>query len=112
MATFIPNVTDVFPEPSLFTPDFAFMDKMLQRRKAMYDQGFAQVNSAYNYINRETTNPYNTKVKDQFLRQAKDNLKNLSSMDLSQFQNVEAANSVFGPFQNNTDVIGDQAYSL
>lgn len=75
----------------------------------MYDQGFAQVNSAYNYINRETTNPYNTKVKDQFLRQAKDNLKNLSSMDLSQFQNVEAANSVFAPFHNNTDVVADQA---
>jgi len=111
MATFIPNVTDVFPEPSLFTPDFSFMDKMLQRRKAMYDQGFSQVNSAYNYINRETTNPYNTKVKDQFLRQAKDNLKNLSSMDLSQFQNVEAANSVFAPFHNNTDVVGDQAYT-
>jgi len=111
MATFIPNVTDVFPEPSLFTPDFSFMDKMLQRRKAMYDQGFSQVNSAYNYINRETTNPYNSKVKDQFLRQAKDNLKNLSSMDLSQFQNVEAANSVFAPFHNNTDVVGDQAYT-
>lgn len=108
MATFIPNVTDIFPEPSLFTPDFSFMDKMLQRRKSMYDQGFAQVNSAYNFINRETTNPYNSKVKDQFLKQAKDNLKNLSSMDLSQFQNVDAANSVFSPFYKNREVVGDQ----
>lgn len=109
MATFLPNVTDIFPEPALFNPDFSYMDKMLQRRKAMYDQGFAQVNSAYNYVNRETTNPYNSKLKDQFLRQAKDNLKNLSAMDLSHFQNVKTATSVFAPFQNNTDVIGDQA---
>ena len=109
MATFIPNVTDVFPEPALFTPDFSFMDKMLQRREAMYNAGFAKVNSAYNLINRETTNPFNSKVKDQFLKQAKDNLKNLSTMDLSQDDNVNSANGVFAPFAKNTDVIGDQS---
>ena len=109
MATFIPNVTDVFPEPALFTPDFSFMDKMLQRREAMYNAGFAKVNNAYNLINRETTNPFNSKVKDQYLKQAKDNLKNLSTMDLSQDDNVNAANGVFAPFAKNTDVIGDQS---
>jgi hypothetical protein len=109
MATYLPNVTDVFPEPALFTPDFSFMDKMLQRRKALYDQGFAQINSTYNFVNRETTNPYNAKVKEQFLKQAKDNLKNLSKMDLSQVQNVNAAKNVFAPFYNNFDVVGDQS---
>jgi hypothetical protein len=109
MATYLPNVTDVFPEPALFTPDFSFMDKMLQRRKGLYDQGFAQINSTYNFVNRETTNAYNTKVKEQFLRQAKDNLKNLSKMDLSQIQNVNSAKNVFAPFYNNFDVVGDQS---
>ena len=107
MATFIPNVTDVFPEPSLFTPDFSFMDKMLSRRQSMYDQGWSQVNSAYNFVNKDLTNPENVKNRDIFLKQAKDNLKSLSSMDLSQHQNVMSANSVFEPWVNNTKALGD-----
>jgi hypothetical protein len=109
MATYIPGVTDIFPEPSLFTPDFSFMDKMLQRRQGMYEQGFAQVNNKYKFIARDVTNPKNLEVRDNFLRQAKTNLKDLSSMDLSDQQNVMSATSVFEPFVNNQNVIGDQA---
>ncbi len=79
MATYLPNVTDVIPEPALFTPDFSFLDNMLRRRQGLYEQGFAQVNSAYNFVNRSVTNPYSSKVRDTFLKQAQDNLKNLSS---------------------------------
>lgn len=107
MATFIPNVTDIFPEPSLFTPDFSYMDNMLRRRQAQYDQGFAQVNSKYDFVNRELTNPTNTKSRDIFLKQAKDNLKNLSGMDLSEAQNVESAKGVFEPWVNNTNALWD-----
>ena len=111
MATFIPNVTDVFPDPSLFNPDFALIDKFLQRREDLYNKGFAEVNKVYNLINRKTLNPINSKVKEQFLRQAKDNLKSLSALDLSQSENVRAATNVFSPFYNNMNVLGDQAYT-
>jgi hypothetical protein len=107
MATFIPNVTDVFPEPALFTPDFSFMDKMLQRRQSMYDQGWSQINASYNFVNRELTNPQNLKERDVFLKQAKNNLKSLSGMDLSQHQNVMSARGVFEPWANNTKALGD-----
>lgn len=109
MATYIPNVTDVIPEPSLFTPDFSFIDKMLRRRQGLYEQGFAQVNSAYNFVNRPVTNPYSVQVRDTFLKQAQDNLKNLSSLDLSQQQNVNTATSVFQPFIKNRPVLMDMA---
>jgi hypothetical protein len=109
MATYIPGVTDIFPEPSLFTPDFSYMDKMLQRRQQMYEQGFAQVNSKYNFINRDISNPQNLTVRDEFLKQAKINLKDLSALDLSEQQNVTTATSVFEPFVKNTNVLGDQA---
>jgi hypothetical protein len=75
----------------------------------MYDQGWSQVNSAYNFVNKELTNPENVKSRDIFLKQAKDNLKNLSSMDLSQHQNVMSANGVFQPWVNNTKALGDAA---
>lgn len=109
MATYIPNITDVIPEPALFTPNFSFIDTMLRRRQGLYEQGFAQVNSAYNFVNRNVTNPYSTKVRDEFLRQASQNLKNLSSLDLSQQQNVKLAAGVFEPFVKNRAVLGDMA---
>jgi len=109
MATYIPGVSDVFPEPSLFTPDFSFIDKMLQRRQGLYEQGFAQVNSKYKFIDREVTNPANQQVKDRFVKDVKNNLRNLSAMDLSQQENVNAAMGVFAPFVKNSNVLGDQA---
>ena len=109
MATYLPNITDVIPEPALFTPNFSFLDTMLRRRQGLYEQGFAQVNSAYNFVNRGVTNPYSVQVRDTFLKQAKDNLKNLSALDLSQQQNVKAASSVFDPFVKNRAVLGDMA---
>ena len=109
MATYLPNITDVIPGPALFTPNFSFLDTMLRRRQGLYEQGFAQVNSAYNFVNRGVTNPYSVQVRDTFLKQAKDNLKNLSALDLSQQQNVKAASSVFDPFVKNRAVLGDMA---
>ena len=109
MATYLPNVTDVIPEPALFTPNFSFLDTMLRRRQGLYEQGFAQVNSAYNFVNRSVTNPYSGKVRDTFLKQAQDNLKNLSSLDLSQQQNVKTAAGVFEPFVKNRAVLTDMA---
>ena len=109
MATFIQGVTDILPEQSLYKPDFAFIDKMMQRKAAMYEQGFQQLNNQYNLINRELTNPMNVKNRDQFLIAAKNNLKDLSSMDLSDMANVKAATSVFKPFWENSLILEDQA---
>lgn len=109
MASFIPNVTDIFPEPSLYRPDFSYMDNMLRRRQSMYDRGFQELAGKYKFVNREVSNPYNAKTKDEFINKAMVNLKDLSAMDLSQQQNVTAASDVFEPFVKNTDVLGDMA---
>lgn len=111
MATYLPNVTDVLPDPSLYTPNFSYMDTMLRRRQGMYEQGFAQVSNAYNFVNRNVTNPYSVRVRDQFLSQARNNLKDLASLDLSQQQNVAAARNVFEPFIKNQPVLMDMAFT-
>jgi len=111
MATYLPNVTDVIPEPALFTPNFSFIDTMLRRRQGLYEQGFAQVNSAYNFVNRNVSHAYSSKVRDEFLKQASQNLKNLSSLDLSQQQNVKMAAGVFEPFVKNRLVLADMAFT-
>jgi hypothetical protein len=109
MATFIPNVTDVFPQPKLYTPDFSFIDKMLKRKEAQYEQGFAQLNNQYNTINKAVTHDFYGKQRDKFLNDAKVNLKNLSAMDLSDPQNVREAVNVFKPIYSNTGLLADQA---
>jgi len=109
MATYLPNITDQIPDPALYTPDFSFLDRMLRRRQGQYEQGFQQVNSAYNFVNRNVTNPYSVQVRDTFLKQAQNNLKDLSAMDLSQPQNVETARGVFEPFVKNKAVLTDMA---
>jgi hypothetical protein len=109
MATFIPNVTDSFPEPSLYRPEFGFLDTMLRRRQSMYEQGFSEIAGKYKQISRSVTNPVNAQVRDKFIKEAMTNLKDLSAMDLSQQQNVQTAGNVFQPFYKNTDVLGDMA---
>ena len=109
MATFLPNVTDVFAGPAPFEPDFQFIDTMLRRRQSMYEQGYSQVSNAYKALNRNLTNPNNANTRDRFVRQAEVNLKNLSSMDLSLPQNVDAANNVFKPFYQNLDILADMS---
>ena len=109
MATFIENVQDVFPESKMFTPDFSFIDKMLKRKESQYEEGFSKLNNEYGLINREVTHSSNAAIRDQFLNNAKTALKNLSSMDLSDPQNVKVATGVFKPFYSNTNVLGDQA---
>jgi len=111
MATFIPNITDIFPEPKYFTPDFGYIDKMLKRKEAMYLEGFSKLNNEYNFINRKLTHTANIESRDKFLNEAKENLKNLSAMDLSDMSNVKAAGEVFKPFYGNKVILGDQAFT-
>ena len=107
MATFVPNVTDIFPEPALYRPDFSFLDTMLRRRQGMYNQGFAEISSKYSSLAKNLTNPYNAQERNEFLAKAQNELKNLSAMDLSQQQNVQSASNVFTPLYGNKTLMSD-----
>lgn len=109
MASYIPNVTDKFADPALYTPNFGFLDTMLRRRQSMYDQGFAQVNKEYATLSREVTNGANAENRDKYLQSAQKQLKNLSSLDLSQQQNVQNATNIFQPFYKDQNLLGDMA---
>jgi hypothetical protein len=111
MASYLPNSKVSYPDPVLYTPDFSYIDKMLRRRQSMYEQGFAQVAGKYNALNKEMTHTANQQFRDQFLKQANENLKNLSAMDLSLPQNVQAASSVFAPFYKNTLAMQDLGFT-
>lgn len=75
----------------------------------MYNQGFAEISSKYSALAKNLTNPYNSQVRNQFLTEAQNQLKNLSAMDLSQQQNVTAAADVFTPLYKDSNVMADLA---
>jgi hypothetical protein len=108
MRQYYSNIAPVFPDPVIYNPDFGYFDKMLQRKEAQYNKGFAQVSKMWDYISRPVTNEQNAGLRDAFLKQAKENLKNLSTLDLSEYQNVESALNVFAPYYKNTNLIMDQ----
>jgi uncharacterized protein YnzC (UPF0291/DUF896 family) len=108
MRQYYSNIAPVFPDPVIYNPDFGYFDKMLQRKEAQYNKGFAQVSKMWDYISRPVTNQQNAALRDAYLKQAKENLKNLSTLDLSEYQNVESALNVFAPYYKNTNLIMDQ----
>lgn len=112
MATYIPNLTDVFPEPSLYQPDFNFFDKMLQRKQAQYDQGAARAMSARDMVrNAPVTDAANIELKAQYLKDADNALKTLSSADFSLPQNVNSAMNIYSPFWEDEMLMEDMKKS-
>lgn len=108
MATFIPNITDVFPKPVLAETDFNFVDKVLQRKQGLYQQGLEKVKNSYDSIlYAPLTDKENFPIRDKYITQAKEDLKNLSSSDFSLPENIQAAQSIFSPFWTDEFIVKD-----
>lgn len=108
MATYIPNVTDTFPQIQTFRPDYAFLQSALQYKQSKYDAGFNQLNSIYGSIlNSPLTRGINQERKDQFIKAADTELKKITSLDLSLPQNVQLASNVFKPFYEDQNLVYD-----
>lgn len=97
MASFIQGLTDVNANSTLYTPDYAFLRYNLDKRTQNYEQGLSQVSSAYNFLNSELSNPLNAQKRDQYLKNAQQQLQQISQSDLSLPENVSAAQGVFQP---------------
>lgn len=110
MASYIQGVTDVITPLPAYTPDFGFLERQLRRKDQMYEQGYAQVKSAYSQVlNAALTNADNISVRSAYVKSAEEKLKNLASTDLSLQENVQAAENVFSPFWEDQDLLTDFA---
>ncbi len=108
MATYIPNLTDSIPDLPAYRPDIGFFQQQMQISSSRYEQGYNQVRGAYDSIlNAPLSNNENISARNEYLKQAQDKLKNLSSVDLSLPQNVDAANNVFAPFWQDDKMLID-----
>ena len=112
MATYIPNVTDTFPQIQPFRPDYAFLQSALQYKQNKYDQGFNRLNSVYNsVINAPLTRAVDIERREAFLKAADSNLKKVTALDLSLPQNVQLASNIFKPFYEDKNIAYDMVYT-
>ena len=112
MATYIPNVTDVFPEIQPFKPDYSFLQSALATKQAQYNAAFEQLNSVYgSVLNAPLTRGINQERRAEFLKAADNNIKKITSLDLSLPQNVQTASNVFKPFYDDKNLVWDMTWT-
>lgn len=97
---------------SLYTPDFSTMAADLQKRSNLFQQGLSQIRSSYNNIlSAPLLAQGNAEVRDEYIKQAQEKLKEISSVDLSQQQNVQSAEQIFSPFWQDQELLQDYSKS-
>jgi hypothetical protein len=62
-------------------------------------------------LNSDLTRPVNQQRKAEFLKAAEDNIKKISSLDLSLPQNVQLASNVFKPFYEDNNIVKDMTWT-
>jgi len=112
MATFLPNVTDVFAGPSQYTPDFNRIERQLKLRQNMYDQGAKQVKTLYDSIfNSALMRDGNIERRDSYLKTISESMNRLTATDLSLPQNVNTAEQLFTSLTTDADLIKDISFT-
>jgi hypothetical protein len=112
MATFLPNVTDVFAGVSDFDPDFNRIERMLKVRENAYQQGAKKVKGLYDSVfNSQMLRDQNIKTRDAYLKTISETLNALSSTDLSLPQNQQMATDLFNPVLTDNNLQKDIVYT-
>jgi len=112
MATYIQGVTDRIPEITPFQPDYSFLMNSLQYKQNAYDNAFNQINSIYSSVlNSPLTRASNEERRAEFFKAAENNIKKISSTDLSLPQNVDIAAAVFKPFYEDKNMVKDMVWT-
>jgi hypothetical protein len=108
MATFIPGITDIFPAPPTFKPDWNRVERGLMLRSAAYAEGARKVKSLYDSVFQSPMlRDANIERRDAYLKEITQGLKNASALDLSIMQNQQAAINLFEPLQSDQDIVKD-----
>ena len=112
MATYLENVTDIFPGSSDFDPDFTRIERMMRLRDNMYEQGARYIKNLYNSIfNSPMLRDENIKNRDAYLKTISESLNRVSGTDLSQIQNQQMAANLFTPILTDRNIAKDIAYT-
>ena len=99
MATYLPNVKDYIPNVKAYTPDFKFLSDSLDQRQDRYNKTTKQLNNLYgDVVYADLSREDNQSVRDEYAKLLAPKIQQISGLDFSLAQNVQAAKGLFKPF--------------
>ena len=112
MATYLQGVTDYIPQVQPFRPDLNFYEGVLNKKQAQYEAGYAKLSNLYGtLLNSELSRTDNSERRDKFFTDIENQIKKISSLDLSKNENVKAAQKVFQPILDDKYILKDIAFT-
>ena len=112
MATYIPNVKDYIPKSEPYTPDFKFISDALANRQDRYDKNLAQLNNLYGQVvYADLSREDNRSVRDQYTKELAPKIQQVTGLDFSLAQNVDAAQALFKPFYDDAHIVRDLVFT-
>ena len=108
MATFQPGVTDQFPQQSLYTPDYNFLNQVYSTEQSRYDRGFSMVKNLYSsMLNKSVSSGDNEQFRADMFKKLQGQIKSISNADLTNSANVLKAQSIFDPLAKDRELLFD-----
>lgn len=112
MSQYIPGVVDYVPEIQPFKPNLNFYQSVLETKNAQYKEGYNKLSGLYGQLlESPLLRTENIELRNKFFNDIGNQIKKISSMDLSMPQNVEAASKIFQPIIDNKYMLKDMAYT-
>lgn len=112
MASYIQGVTDYIPEIQPFKPDLNFYTKVLQTKQSQYDSALKSINNLYgSLLYSPLTGQDNIKRRDDYFKMIEQDLKKVTSMDLSLPQNQTIAQGIFKPLLDDKNLMKDYSFT-
>lgn len=108
MATYIPGVQSYLPDFKPFTPDYKFLSNVLDTKTQRYQTNYKALNDLYGKVVYGNLSRKDTQeMRDQYAENLAPKLQQISGMDLSMMQNVDAAKALFKPFFEEDLIVKD-----
>jgi hypothetical protein len=112
MATYLPNVKRYVSKTKSFTPDFKFLSDALDKRQDRYDTNYKKMNNLYgSVLHADLSRDDNMHIRDEYVKSLAPRIQQISGMDLSLQQNVDAAKGVFTPFFEDEKTVRDIVFT-
>lgn len=108
MATYVPGTTTYMPRLQPFTPDYKFLSDIVDVKTNRYETNYKALNDIYGKVLHADLSRADTQEKrNQYTQDLGPKLEQVSGMDLSMVQNVDAARALFKPFYEDELIISD-----
>jgi hypothetical protein len=112
MATYLQGLTDYIPQVQPFRPDLNFYEGVLSKKQSQYEAGYAKLSNLYGtLLNSELSRTDNSDRRDKFFTDIENQIKKISTLDLSKSENVKTAQKVFQPILDDKYILKDIAFT-